>query len=439
MHLQMKNENAVQMIRRSDDQMIEGRGCDLSLHQCLAKRKLHQDLSKRTLMPLLAMTLFTLLSCGGGNAPATDDHAHEAGTTQAAGVSLTADQIKAIGLVTGTMEKRGLSTSLKANGRLVLPPDKSAQVSVLAGGLVRGIPVREGQVVGNGQVLATVENMEFLQLQQDYLETSAELRALNADLKRQQDLHDERITATKTLERAQADADVARAKQAGMAAKLRVFGTDPARLSAQNISSTYSVRSPIAGTLQHIAITLGQFAEPNIPLFTVVDNSGLHIDLNLFEQDVARVHTGQKVVFGHAGEPVGQHTATIYAVNKAFERDQQAVLAHAKLDDNGEELMPGMYIEALIMTDSTSAWSLPNEAVVSNGDEHYIFVEVEPNPGSEAGAGTFKQVAVRTGASELGYTEVVPLEAVDPNAKVVVKGTYYLLSELTKGTGEHDH
>ncbi|HQV39705.1 MAG: efflux RND transporter periplasmic adaptor subunit [Flavobacteriales bacterium] len=405
----MKNENADQMIM------------------------LHEGLAKRTLMPsAIVLILFALVACGGGTtAPAADEHAHEAPGAHGPEVALTTEQIKAIGLVTGTMEKRGLSTSLKANGRLVLPPDKSAQVSVLAGGLVRGIPVREGQVVSKGQVLATVENMEFLQLQQDYLETSAELRALNADLKRQQDLHDERINATKTLERAEADADVARAKQAGMAAKLRVFGTDPARLSAQDISSTYSVRSPIAGTLQHIAITLGQFAEPNTPLFMVVDNSGLHIDLNLFEQDVARVHAGQKVVFGHAGEPVGQHSATIYAVNKAFERDQQAVLAHGKLDDNGEELMPGMYIEALIMTDSTSAWSLPNEAVVSNGDEHYIFVEAGPN--------TFKQVAVRIGASELGYTEVVPLEPVDPIARIVVKGAYYLLSELTKGTGEHDH
>lgn len=402
------------------------------LHPDPSKRKPHPGFSKRTLIfPFAALTLFTVLSCGGGNTPAADDHAHEAGTPQAVEVTLTADQIKAIGLLTGTMEKRGLSTSLKANGRLVLPPDKSAQVSVLAGGLVRGIAVREGQAVSKGQLLATVENMEFLQLQQDYLETGANLRALNADLKRQQDLHDDRINATKTLERAQADADVARTKQAGMAAKLRVFGIDPATLNPQDISSWYSVRSPIAGTLQHIAITLGQFAEPNKPLFTVVDNSGLHIDLNLFERDVARVHAGQKVVFGHAGEPVGQHTATIYAVNKAFERDQQAVLAHAKLDDNGEELMPGMYIEALIMTDSTQAWSLPADAVVSSGDEHYIFVET--------GTGTYKQVAVRTGASELGYTEVLPLKPVDPAAQIVVKGAYYLLSELTKGTGEQDH
>jgi len=326
------------------------------------------------------------------------------------------------------MEKRGLRTSLKANGRLVLPPGKSAQVSVLIGGIIRDIPVQEGQHVEKGAVLATLENIEYLQLQQDYLETASNLRLLEADLKRQQDLQAEKINATKTLERAQAELGSSKARIATMAAKLRMFGIDPARLSPEDISSTYALRAPIAGNLTHIAITLGQFAEPNKPLFEIVDNTGLHIDLNVFEQDLARVRNGQKVVFGHAGERVGQHTATIFAMNKAFESDQQAILVHAKLDDTSEELLPGMFIEALIMTDSTQAWSLPSEAVVSNGDEHFVFIEHEPN--------TFKQLAVRTGASELGYTEVVPLEVIAPNAKVVIKGAYYLLSELTKGSGE---
>ena len=118
-------------------------------------------------------------------------------------------------------------------------------------------------------------------------------------------------------------------------------------------------------------------------------------------------------------------------MNRSFESDQQAIIVHAKLDDTSEELLPGMFIEALIMTDSTQAWSLPSEAVVSNGDEHFIFVEDEPN--------TFKQVPVRTGASELGYTEVVLLSELPANAKVAIKGAYYLLSELTKGSGEHNH
>ena len=69
--------------------------------------------------------------------------------------------------------------------------------------------------------------------------------------------------------------------------------------------------------------------------------------------------------------------------------------------------------------------------MVSNGDEHFIFVEGGPS--------TFKQVQVRTGASELGYTEIVLLGELPADAKVVLKGAYYLLGELTKGSGEHNH
>ncbi len=387
--------------------------------------------ARQALPFFFAMAL--LIACGGNATPAEGEGARpdEHGEAHGPEVALTADQIKAIGLITGRMEKRGLKTALKANGRLMLPPDKSAQVSVLLGGIVRDIPVEEGQRVEKGQVLATLENIEFLQLQQDYLETAANLVVLTADLQRQQDLHTDRINATRTLERAQADLTSAQARLATMAAKLRMFGTDPARLSPEVISSTFALRSPISGNLTHIAITLGQFAEQNKPLFDVVDNRGLHIDLNVFEQDLARVAVGQKVVFGHAGEPVGQHTATIFGLNKAFERDQQAIIVHAKLDDTAEELLPGMFIEALIMTDSTQAWSLPSEAVVSNGDDHFIFMEDGP--------GAYRQVRVRTGASELGYTEIVPLSGLPMDARVVIKGAYYLLSELTKGSGEHDH
>ena len=72
---------------------------------------------------------------------------------------------------------------------------------------------------------------------------------------------------------------------------------------------------------------------------------------------------------------------------------------------------------------------MPNEAVVSNGDEHYIYIETKKNH--------YKQVAVKTGASDMGYTEIIPLEEIPAGAKIVIKGAYYLLSQLTKGEGEH--
>ena len=87
-----------------------------------------------------------------------------------------------------------------------------------------------------------------------------------------------------------------------------------------------------------------------------------------------------------------------------------------------------MFIEARINIDNENSSTLPNEAIVSNGNDHYIFVETEPN--------TYNQVQVRIGTTDQGFTEVIPLDEIKPDSKVVITGAYYLLSELTKGKGE---
>ena len=87
-----------------------------------------------------------------------------------------------------------------------------------------------------------------------------------------------------------------------------------------------------------------------------------------------------------------------------------------------------MYVEARIQIDDYKTNALPSDAVVSNGDEHYIYVETAKNH--------YKQIAVKTGVSDMGFTEILLLEEIPPNAKVVIKGAYYLLSQLTKGSGE---
>ena len=216
-----------------------------------------------------------------------------------------------------------------------------------------------------------------------------------------------------------------------MEQKLKLFGTDPSKLTAATIRSAYPVQAPIGGHIKHIGVNTGQYAEPNKSLFSIVDNRFLHVDLTVFEQDVHKVKEGQKVTITDAHDPDVLHIATIFGVNRAFENDQQAVLVHARIDEKTHDLLPGMFVQAIIGVDSTTALSLPNEAIVNNGDEHFIFVEDEPN--------VFTQVQVRTGASELGFTEITPLTELPADAKVVLKGAYYLLSELTKGSGEHDH
>jgi cobalt-zinc-cadmium efflux system membrane fusion protein len=137
---------------------------------------------------------------------------------------------------------------------------------------------------------------------------------------------------------------------------------------------------------------------------------------------------GQKVLFTDANDPLHDHPATIYSLDKAFQDNQQAIVAHARIGEKTETLLPGMYVEARIQVDRYEAMALPDAAVVSNGDDHFIYLETGPR--------TYQQLAVRTGASDLGYTEIVPLSDLPKGARIVTKGAYYLLSEATKGSSE---
>ena len=162
-------------------------------------------------------------------------------------------------------------------------------------------------------------------------------------------------------------------------------------------------------------------------MFDIVDNRFLHIDLTIFEKDISKIHEGQKITFTDANDPTHLHNATIFSINKAFEDNQQAVIAHAKIEDVTETLLSGMFIEARIGIDDSTAPALPTEAIVSNGNDHYIFAETKTN--------TFKQIQVRIGTTDQNFTEVIPIEEVSLQQKIVIKGAYYLLSELTKGEG----
>jgi cobalt-zinc-cadmium efflux system membrane fusion protein len=377
--------------------------------------------------------LFAITSCKNKAAetkiePGTKDSTSKKEERTETEVALTDEQIKAIGLQTGSIEQRNLKSTLKVNGKLTLPPQNQAQVSILSGGIVKTINVTEGSFVKQGQTLATIVNNEVVQLQQDYLENQSQLVYLQAEFKRQKELQEDRINATKTLQQVQNELTMALAKQKGLQTKLQLQGISAANISVKNFTDRIAITAPISGFIHHINLTMGKFADANTVLFDIVDNRFLHLDLTLFEKDISKVKVGDKIMFTDANDVAHTHAATVFALNKSFEDNQQAIIVHAKIDGQTEALLPGMYVEARIQIDDYKANALPDEAVVSNGDEHYIYVETKNNH--------YKQIAVKTGVSDLGFTEVLPLEEIPANAKVVTKGAYYLLSQLTKGSAE---
>ena len=374
---------------------------------------------------LFILMTISLVSCNQKTESQEASHEEISGTE----VSLTAEQQKAIGLQLDTIMLRNLSSTLKVNGKVEVPPQNKAQVNILTGGIVKSINIKEGEFVHAGQVLATMENLEFLQLQQDYLATQANLPYLKSEFERQRDLHKENINAAKAAELAESNYNLQLTNLKGLYHKLKLYNINPDHLTTESIRNTFSVLSPISGHITSITSSIGQYIDPNTSIFQIVDNRFLHIDLSIFEPDLHKIKVGQRLTFSDANDAAHIHTAEIFSINKAFENNQQVVIAHAKILNDVETLLPGMFIEGRVNINQDHTTALPDEAIVSNGDDHFIFIAEDENH--------FRQVQVRTGMQDMGFTEIIPLENLNAGQKVVVKGAYYLFSQLTKGEGEH--
>ena len=164
----------------------------------------------------------------------------------------------------------------------------------------------------------------------------------------------------------------------------------------------------------------------------------------VYENDVHLLKIGQKVDFTVANLPDEELVATIFAVGKEFESNTRAVHVHAKLDSNPGNLIPGMYISGHIHTDENYTRSLPNDAIVTEGTNAYIFVQdnseisEEPQEHGDENAMAFRMEEVVTGKTDEGYTEIKLLNPLPEDTRVVLNVAYYLLSDLKKEETEHE-
>jgi len=197
-------------------------------------------------------------------------------------------------------------------------------------------------------------------------------------------------------------------------------------------------------------VNLGKYVDHGDELFEIVDNDHIHIDLMVYEKDIHKVRSGQSVVFSLTSQPDYIYQAKIFSVGKAFEKEPKAVKVHAEIYNKSGNLLPGMYVDARIITDSVIARSVPEEAVVYEGGMAYIFILEDgmtgPEPMLTAEGDVnqdehfrFQRVPVKTGARDLGFIEVKPELALPDETQIVLNGAYYLLAEMKKGEGEDHH
>lgn len=385
----------------------------------------------KNIQPLLAL-LFIVIACTPRDKEPQEDVEENETITEA---RFTSVQFKNAGIELGKIEYKNLRNSIRSSGYLEVPPQNKASVAPVVGGIIKDIFVLEGNHVKKGQLLATLEHPDYIRLQEEYIKALAEYTYLEKEYARQKELSEANVNAEKVFQQTASSYMAARGHLHSLEAQLRMLSLDIKEIEGGHMISWVPLYSPIEGYVGHINATIGTYAEHNQPVFDIVDNSKVHVDLMVYEKDIYKVKPGQKVDFilTNQGNEIIQ--GTIFGVSKNFENETKALTVHASILDESHELIPGMFVNALIETGSDSVPALPAEAVVREAGKNYIFILSNTSESPEEVV-VFKRIEIVTGLEDLGYVEIIPLEDFPTDAEFAVKGTFYIHSVFKPGVDE---
>ncbi len=400
-------------------------------------------------------SLFLLVSCNKNTAEtATEEEHHD----ESGVVELTPLQIKSSQIVFGNFEKKNLSEVITANGYTKLPPQNQADVSVFVGGIIKTIAVIEGQYVKKGQTLATFQSMEFNNIRLEKAKLTEELQQakvskdfLELEFARQKELSDENVTAKKTFQKTNTELESIKNKIKNTENQLVILDQNLS-LGGNDNASVLTISAPISGYITEVKVKIGSSVSANNTLFSIVDNSKMHVDLLVYEKDLFRIKVGQSVRFVLTNQGNQEIIGTIFSIGKAFQNESKSVAVHADINNQNANLISGMYVNALIDIGKNDVNTLPIDAIAQSGGKDYIFIQEPENEAEHSkkegekeheekkdDGVHFKRIEVKKGTIQLGFVQVTPIQEIPIGAKIVTKGAYYLQSTMANAEGGDDH
>ena len=342
-------------------------------------------------------------------------------------VEMRADQIKVAGIQTGTVEMRTMSGKLKVNGVVAVAPQNMAAVCAPFGGFVKSTGLMPGKAVTKGQLLVVIQNAEFIDMQQNYLEAKSKLEFSEADYKRQSELYKNDVSSQKNMQQTTSEYKILKSQVSALEQKLALIGINASKLTEKNISGTINLVSPISGYVKTMNVSIGKSVSSTDVLFEIVNNDRLFLELTMFEKDAGMVAQGQKIHFFINNE-TEEHQAVIYQTAKSINADKNYKV-YASVVGKCKNVILGMYVNCIVETSGNNVTALPTEAVVNFEDKDYIFVYEKDKVESGKNFTEYRMIEVRKGVEDDKFIEVQLPEGFNTKTtKVVVKGAYNLLS-----------
>jgi len=371
---------------------------------------------KYTFILILSLFFFT---CSSPDQQEVSDAPQTPAVLTTDKIELNEEQIRLAEIKIGSLSQQVISDFVECTGTITLPPQHIMTITPPMGGFVERVNFLPGDYVRKGTLLAVLSHQDYISLQQEYLENASALVYATQEYERQKTLSEGNAAAMKKMQESQKEFQRLKARTMGLAARLRYIGIKPEKIEEKGIQSSIAVFAPADAYVTEVKANPGKYFGEQDELYELIDKSHLHLDLNVFEKDIAKVRKGQKVYFNLNSDSHRMYEGVVLLVGQKLEEAHRAFSVHVDLSQPEDFFRPGMYTQAKIFMQSDSVSAVPEAAIIQQDQHNYVFVKT----GNE-----FIRREVKTGARVNDMVEITNPEVLQ-DLPVVVRGAYFLEGE----------
>lgn len=369
-----------------------------------------------------------------GEAAYSDETAQGAepgGDAEAEGVAaegtimVTEAQLRTAGIVVAAVGEGIAGGEVTTAGVLVPPTQSVGHVTARTSGVVVRIMRQLGDRVAVGDALAVIDSREVAEAQGALARARRAAEAARTVLAREESLFRQRVTARQDYEAAQAAYDASRIEASQAEQALRALGAG----TNGGTTRLMTLRSPVAGEVTSVTLTLGEYVAPERELFQVADPRTVWAELMIPARDIQRVRVGQTIMLSVQGSD-HPHTGRIRFLSPAVDPATGAAKAIATIDNRDGDLRFGQNVSARVATPASDGQRVPvvpRSAIQEVEGRSVVFVRTQ------------RGFAVRQVTLGIGADAAVPIIAgLRVGERVATVNAFVLKAEYGKAEAEDD-
>lgn len=338
-------------------------------------------------------------------------------------IQISHEQFKAEQMQVGNAAMHPFTQIFKTNGIVTASHQSKACVHSYISGIIKSISVNLGSYVRKGQKLCTIESKEYINIQQQYLESLAKLKATESDYQRIKSLYKQKISSQKDFLSIESEYNMLNAKIKALTAELNILNVNLNNLEDGNLSAYLSILSPIEGYITIQNCKLGQFVNSQYLLMEVIDNKDLQLHFFVYQESVNKFQPGQLLNIYSPNNSESIYRAKIISIGKSIDPETRSIKCIAELEDKlNQVFISGMYFQVEVIIDTLNARAIPSEAIIKTGNKYYVLIkEKEDN-----NALFFRKEEIKPGLVSSGFTQIIGDEYLND---ILIKGSYYYQTE----------